>query len=74
MSKYKQKKPFEKISNKSNKYIFKCFDIATMNLLKKKSFKVLLIVQFLKKLYLKKDIKVLLNFFQKKQEVKRLMK
>ena len=25
---YNQKKPFEKISNKSNKYIFKCFDIA----------------------------------------------
>jgi len=26
--KYLQKKPFEKISNKSNKYIFSCFDIA----------------------------------------------
>ncbi len=26
--KYNQKKPFEKISNKSNKYIFKCFDVA----------------------------------------------
>ena len=26
--KYKQKKSFEKISSKSNKYIFKCFDIA----------------------------------------------
>ena len=26
--KYSQKKPFEKISNKSNKYIFKCFDSA----------------------------------------------
>ena len=26
--KYKQKKPFEKISNKSNKYILKCFDHA----------------------------------------------
>ena len=25
---YKQHKPFEKISNKSNKYIFKCFNIA----------------------------------------------
>ena len=25
---YNQKKPFEKISNKSNKYIFKCFDAA----------------------------------------------
>ena len=25
---YNQKKPFEKISNKSNKYIFKCFDVA----------------------------------------------
>ena len=25
---YIQKKPFEKISNKSNKYIFKCFDVA----------------------------------------------
>jgi len=27
--KYKQKKPFEKISSKSNKYIFKCFSVAT---------------------------------------------
>ena len=26
---YNQKKPFEIISNKSNKYIFKCFDVAT---------------------------------------------
>ncbi len=26
--KYSQKKPFEKISNKSNKYILKCFDVA----------------------------------------------
>ena len=26
--KYNQKKPFEKISKKSNKYIFKCFDLA----------------------------------------------
>jgi len=26
--KYNQKKPFEKISNKSNKYILKCFDVA----------------------------------------------
>ncbi|SVC79105.1 uncharacterized protein METZ01_LOCUS331959, partial [marine metagenome] len=25
---YNQKKPFEEISNKSNKYIFKCFDVA----------------------------------------------
>jgi len=25
---YSQKKPFQKISNKSNKYIFKCFDLA----------------------------------------------
>ncbi len=25
---YDQKKPFDKISNKSNKYIFKCFDVA----------------------------------------------
>ena len=25
---YNQKKPFEKISNKSNKYIFKCFNVA----------------------------------------------
>jgi len=32
---YKQKKPFQKISNKSNKYIFKCFNIAT-NLIKNK--------------------------------------
>jgi len=33
--KFKQNKPFQKISNKSNKYIFKCFDIAK-NLVKNK--------------------------------------
>jgi len=33
---YNQKKPFEKISNKSNKYIFKCFDIADKFLKSKK--------------------------------------
>ena len=33
--KYTQKRPFEKISNKSNKYIFKCFD-ETMKLIKSK--------------------------------------
>ena len=27
--KYRQNLPFQKISNKSNKYIFRCFDIAT---------------------------------------------
>ena len=33
--KYMQKLPFQKISNRSNKYIFNCFDIA-INLLKNK--------------------------------------
>ena len=33
---YKQKKPFEKISSKSNKYIFKCFDIALKFIKEKK--------------------------------------
>ena len=33
---YKQKKPFDKISSKSNKYIFKCFNIATKLIKKKK--------------------------------------
>ena len=32
---YKQKKPFQKISNKSNKYIFNCFD-AAIKLIKNK--------------------------------------
>ena len=32
---YKQKKPFEKLSNKSNNYIFECFDTA-INLIKKR--------------------------------------
>jgi len=32
---YKQNKPFQKISSKSNKYIFKCFDVAS-NLIKNK--------------------------------------
>ena len=32
---YTQKKPFEKISSKSNKYIFKCFDVA-LNFVKDK--------------------------------------
>ena len=35
--KFNQNKPFQKISNKSNKYIFKCFDTALM-LSKKKRF------------------------------------
>ena len=34
--KYKQKEPFEKLTNKSNNYIFKCFDIATDLIEKKK--------------------------------------
>ena len=34
--KYKQKKPFQKISSKSNKYIFKSFDIATKLIKNKK--------------------------------------
>ena len=33
---YKQKKPFQKISTKSNKYIFKCFDVATKLIKNKK--------------------------------------
>ena len=33
---YTQKKPFEKISSKSNKYIFSCFDIATKLIKSKK--------------------------------------
>ena len=33
--KYKQKKPFQRISSKSNRYIFECFNIAT-NLVKNK--------------------------------------
>ena len=33
---YKQKKPFDKISSKSNKYIFRCFNIATKLIKKKK--------------------------------------
>ena len=33
---YYQKKPFEKISNKSNKYILKCFDMATKLIKEKK--------------------------------------
>ena len=33
--KYKQRKPFQRISSKSNRYIFKCFDIA-INLIKNK--------------------------------------
>ena len=33
---YKQKKPFQKISTKSNKYIFKCFDVAIQLIKNKK--------------------------------------
>ena len=33
--KYQQKKPFQKISTKSNRYIYNCFDVAT-NLIKNK--------------------------------------
>ena len=34
---YNQKKPYEKVSTKSNGYIFKCFDLA-LKLIKKKKF------------------------------------
>ena len=34
--KYSQKKSFEKISNKSNNYIFECFDVAIKMAAKKK--------------------------------------
>ena len=34
--KYLQKKPFERLSKKSNKYIFKCFDIANKLIIEKK--------------------------------------
>ena len=36
--KYKQKKPFEKLTSKSNNYIFKCFDIAADLIKKKKNY------------------------------------
>ena len=62
---YKQKKPFQKISNKSNKYIFKSFDIA-IDLIKNKKILGFINCPISKKLYLKINIKVLPNFFQKK--------
>ena len=61
---YKQKNSFEKISNKSNKYILKCFNQAII-LAKSKKILVLLIAQFLRNFYSKGKIKELQNSFQK---------
>ena len=36
--KYNQKKPFENLSTKSNKYILKCFDVASKLANKKKNY------------------------------------
>ena len=70
--KYNQTKPFQKISKKSNKFIFSCFNVC-LDFLKEKKLKVLLIVLFQKKIYLKKIIKVLQNIFLKKL-TKKIMK
>ena len=69
--KYYQKKSFEKISSKSNKYIFKCFDLAS-ELANKKKFLELLIALYRKNFCLKKNIKVLLNIYLKKR-IKKIM-
>ena len=68
---YDQKKAFEKISNKSNEYIKKCFDIA-IALIKSDFSNRLINGPISKKNFLKKNLWELRNFLQKNLINKRL--
>ena len=63
--KYFQKKPFKKISNKSNDYIFKCFNIAT-NLIKTKKICGFINCPVAKETLLNKKYKGITEFLAKK--------
>ena len=62
---YNQKKPFEKVSNKSNKYIFNCFNI-TLNLIKKKKIKGFINCPISKETLFKKKQHGITEFLSKK--------
>ena len=68
---YDQKKAFEKISNKSNEYIKKCFDIA-IALIKSDFSNRLINGPISKKNFLKKRFIGITEFFAKKFEQQRL--
>ena len=66
--KYKQKKPFQKISSKSNKYIFGCFDIATY-LIKNKKILGFINCPISKESLFKKKYQGITEFLSKKSNV-----
>ena len=59
------KKPFDKISKKSKKYINECFDVG-LKIIKEFNLKFLINGPVSKKHFLEKNFKVLLNILQKK--------
>ena len=67
--KYKQKKPFQKISSKSNKYIFKSFNIAT-NLIKNKKILGFINCPVSKETLFKKKYQGITEYLSKKAGVK----
>ena len=66
---YKQKKPFQKISSKSNKYIFKSFDIA-INLIKNKKIIGFINCPVSKETLFKNKYQGITEFLSKKAKVK----
>tara|TARA_Y100000590_G_C15622494_1_gene978140 strand:- start:6 stop:977 length:972 start_codon:yes stop_codon:yes gene_type:complete len=66
--KYHQKKPFEKISNKSNKYIFKCFEQA-LHLIRKRKITGIINCPISKKFLLKKNFNGITEFLSKRAKV-----
>ena len=66
---YEQKRAFEKISNKSNKYILKCFDVATM-LIKKNKVKGIINCPIVKETLFEKKYQGVTEFLAKKAQVK----
>ena len=65
---YHQKKPFEKISNKSNKYIFKCFEEA-LRLIREKKIIGIINCPISKKFLLKNKFIGITEFLSKKAKV-----
>ena len=63
--KYNQKKPFEKLSTKSNNYIFKCFDIA-INLIGKRKISGFVNCPISKEILLKNKYRGITEFLAKK--------
>jgi len=66
---FKQEKPFEKISTKSNKYVFKCFNVA-INLIKKNKIQGLINCPISKEHLLKNKYNGVTEFLSKKFNTK----